>query len=435
LAKEDLASDLIFDRAGALTFTDEGEMIQAAIAFASQPLPKGSRVGLITNTGGPAVIATDILVGAGLTLPPLSDATQARLKETLFPEASVKNPVDVLATGTAEHYRACMDAMMEDDAFDAVLVHFVTPFFVDTDSIAREIAEVNRQRKKPLVCNLMTDRKQWTETVGILKEAEVPFFALPGEAARAMASLVRYHKIQSRPAGEIQTFTEIRAEKARGILENAQAAGRNQLAAEEVYRILDAYGFPTASWRTADDPDAAAKAAEEIGFPVVLKADAASVLHKSDMGGVAVNLADADAVREAAERMQSNIDADDLRFFVQAFVPDGLEVILGAKSEPGLGHLLMFGLGGIFVEVLKDVVFRLTPVTDAEAGRMLEDITGAPLLEGVRGQKGVDRAALASLIQRLSRLVSDLPEIAEMDLNPVKALSDRVVVVDARIAL
>ena len=165
LAKEDIATDLIFKKAGVLTFMDEGELIQAAAAFASQPVPKGNRVGIITNTGGPAVIATDVLVGAGLEIPPLSAKSETFLKEKLYAEASVKNPVDVLATATAEHYRACLDAMMEDGQFDCVFVNFVTPFFVDNESIAREIVAVSNQQKKPIVCNLMTDKSALVRTV------------------------------------------------------------------------------------------------------------------------------------------------------------------------------------------------------------------------------------------------------------------------------
>lgn len=434
LAKEDLATDLIFEKAGVLSFRDEGELIIAAAAFATQPIPKGNRIGIITNTGGPAVIGTDVLVAAGCSLPPLSEKTHALLKEKLYPEATVANPVDVLATGGAAHYRACLDAMMADDNFDAILVNFVTPFFVDTDSIAKEIAAVNQQGLKPMVCNLMTDKRQWTETVRILKEGKVPCFALPGEAARALAALVRYQQIRSRDKGAVKAFAADKA-AARAILDKAKAAGQAVLNAEQVYGILNAYGIPVPAWAMAADAQTAVKAADAIGYPVVVKADAASVVHKSDMGGVAVNLADAAAVRAAVEKMQAAIKAADLRFFIQKFTPGGLEVILGAKAEPGVGHLIMFGLGGIFVEVIKDVVFNLTPVSDAEADRMLEQIKAAALLKGVRGQKGVDRAALSALIQKLSQLVTDLPEIAEMDLNPVGAFENGVAVLDARISL
>jgi acetyltransferase len=435
LAKEDIATDLIFKKAGVLSFRDEGHLIQAAAAFGSQPIPKGNRIGIITNTGGPAVIATDVLVGAGCTLPPLSEKTKAFLKERLYPEASIGNPVDVLATGTAQHYRACMDAMMEDDGFDCVFVNFVTPFFVDNESIAREIVAVSQQRRKPVVCNLMTDKQQWSEVVRILREGGVPCFPLPGEAARAMAALVQYQAIRSREASPVQIFADVKAEKAQKIIAGARAAGRTQLDAAEVYGILDAYKIPVAKWRMAASPAEAAQAAAKVGFPVVLKADAASVVHKSDTGGVALNLASASAVKNAATRMKKAISASDLRFFVQKFLPGGIELIMGAKAEEGLGHAVVFGLGGVYVEVMKDVVFNLTPVSAAEAREMLGAIQAAPLLSGVRGKKGVNRERLVEILQRLSQLLTDLPEIQEMDLNPVMAFADKVFVVDARISL
>jgi acetyltransferase len=435
LAKEDIATDLIFKKAGILSFRDEGELIQAAVAFASQPIPKGNRVGIITNTGGPAVIATDVMVGAGLTLPPLSDKTQTVLTEALFPEASVNNPVDVLATGPAAHYRACLDAMMADDNFDCVYVNFVTPFFVDNESIAREIVEVSNQQKKPIVCNLMTDKRQWTEVVKILQDGGVPCFALPGEAARAMTALVKYNDIRNRKIGEVETFSDVDQAQGAKIMAAAKAAGKSSLSADEVYSILTAYNIPVADWRLAANAEDAVKAADEIGYPVVIKADAESILHKSDMGGVAVDLADGAAVRAAVEKMQKKFSADDLRFFVQKYLPGGLELIMGAKAEEGLGHAVMFGLGGIYVEIMKDVVFNLTPVASGEAREMLSSIKGSALLEGVRGQKGVDQAKLIEIIQRLSQLLTDLPAIQEMDLNPLMAFEDRVMVVDARIAI
>jgi acetyltransferase len=435
LAKEDMATDLIFKKAGIVDFRDEGELINAAAAFASQPIPAGNRVGIVTNTGGPAVIGTDILVDAGLEIPPLSEKTEKVLKEKLYPEAAVHNPIDVLATGTAEHYRACLDAMMDDDHFDCVLVNFVTPFFVDNEKIAEEIVAVSKQQRKPIVCNLMTDRNQWKETVRILQDGGVPCFALPGEAARALTALVRYHRIRTRDAGRIKDGSDVDKSRAEKIISDAKNAGRHMLLADEVYQILDAYRIPVADWRMAGSVDEAAAMAEEIGFPVVVKADAASVIHKSDMGGVAVNLKDAGAVKAAAKKMAGELAADDLRFFVQKFMPGGMEIILGAKAEEGLGHMIMFGLGGIFVEVLKDVVFSLTPVTDSDAKEMLASIKGAPLLAGIRGQKGVDQAAIEALLCRLSQLVGDLPTITEMDLNPVMAFEEGLFAVDARIAI
>jgi len=435
LAKEDLATDLIFKKAGILSFRDEGELIQAAAAFATQPIPKGNRVGIITNTGGPAVIATDVMVGAGLTLPPLSEKTTAFLKENLYPEASVNNPVDVLATGNAAHYRACMDAMLDDDSYDCLYINLVTPFFVDTESIAREIVAVNQQQKKPMVCNLMTDRRQWTETVRILQDGGVPCFSLPGVAARALTAMVHYSQILTKETGTVKTFTDVDKTAAADIMNKVVSSGRKMMAAADVYGILDAYKIPTAGWAIVTSPEEAEKAAAGIGFPVVVKADSESIVHKSDMGGVAVNLADAGAVRAAVADMQGKFSDGDLKFLVQKFTPGGTEVIIGAKAEQGLGHLIMFGMGGIYVEVLKDVVFNLTPLTTAEAKEMLAEIRLAPLLEGVRGKKGVDRESLQEVLLRLSQLLADLPEIRELDLNPTLAFENGTCVVDARISL
>jgi acetyltransferase len=250
-----------------------------------------------------------------------------------------------------------------------------------------------------------------------------------------MAALVRYHTIRVREIGELKTFSDVDRQKGLRILSKAKQAGRRNLLAEEVYEILDAFGIPTADWRVAANADEAVAAAERIGFPVVVKADSAAVVHKSDMGAVVVNLADSDAVRAAVDRMQTKLAVDDLHYFVQKFLPGGLEVILGAKAEEGLGHLIMFGLGGIHVEVLKDVVFNLTPLSTAEAKEMLAAIKSAPLLKGVRGRKGVDRDRLEEIILRLSQLVSDLAAIKEMDLNPVMAFEDGAVVADARISI
>jgi acetate---CoA ligase (ADP-forming) len=246
---------------------------------------------------------------------------------------------------------------------------------------------------------------------------------------------VHYHFLRSREAAAPQVFADVAPDTARRIMAGARAAGRTQLAATEVYGILDAYQIPLAKWRLAGSPAEAAEAAAQIGFPVVVKADAESVLHKSEMGGVAVDLGSASAVKRAAAQMQKAIPAADLRFLVQQYLPGGLEIIMGAKAEEGLGHAVVFGLGGIHVEVLKDVVFNLTPVSAPEAREMLGAVKSAALLSGVRGQKGVNQDRLVEILQRLSQLLGDLPEIAEMDLNPVMAFDEKAFVVDARISL
>jgi acetyl coenzyme A synthetase (ADP forming)-like protein len=438
LAGVDIATELIFEKVGVLPFHDEGEMVRAAMAFSSQPIPKGNRVGIITNTGGPAVIATDVLVDFKLEVPKLSEASIARLRETQFPQAALENPIDVVATAGGPQFRAALDVMLDDEQIDCIYINFVTAPFTDTDAVAREIVEVNRQRRKPLVCNFMTNLKleRYQKTMAILKEGEVPYYANPGDAARALGSLVQYGRIQQRDIGQPQIFAGVDAHQARAIIEQARQAGREVLSAYEVYRIFEAYGIPIAPWQVVKDAGQAVAAAAAIGYPVVVKVDCAAIDHKSDMGGVAINLKDAAAVRDAVVEMQERLGHfGELGFLVQKFLPGGRELIIGASAERELGHLVMFGLGGIYVEVLKDVIFKIAPVTKVEAEEMLAGIKTAALLDGVRGEAGINKPAVRELIQRVSQLLGDLPMIQEMDLNPIMAFADQAFAVDGRIRI
>ena len=435
LAKEDLATDLIFEKTGILSFKDEVELCQAAVAFSSQPIPTGNRVGMITNTGGPAVIATDVLVNAGLKIPPLSEKAEMILREKLFPEATVGNPIDVLATAGGEQFRAALDVVMEEDQINSVYLNFVTPFFVDAESIAREIVEVNNQKRKPIICNLMTDKRQWAGTVEILKAGGVPNFSFPSTAAKVLTALTNYNEIRTREIGEARTFKDANREKAEVILQKALETGREFISTAEVYEILNAYRIPVADWRIAADAAEAVSAATEINFPVVVKADSESIIHKSDVGGVAVDLRDSDSVRSVVEEMEKRLTAEELKFLIQKYLPGGKELIIGAKAEKGLGHIVMFGMGGIYVEIMKDVSYKLTPVTTVEAQEMISSLQAAPLLKGVRGEKGIYEDGIIEIIQRLSQMVSECPVIEELDLNPVIAYEDQVFVVDARISV
>ncbi len=438
LAGVDIATELIFEKIGVLPFNDEGEMVRAAMAFSSQPIPTGNRVGIITNTGGPAVIATDVLVDFDLEVPKLSETSIAKLQETQFPQAALENPIDVVATAGGPQFRAALDVLLDDDQIDCIYINFVTAPFTDTDDVAREIVAISRQRRKPLVCNFMTNLKleRYQKTTAILKEGEVPYYANPGDAARALGALVQYGRIQQRDIGQPQTFSGVNADQARAIIEQARQAGREVLSAFEVYRIFEAYGIPVAPWQVVSNAEQAVAAATEIGFPVVVKVDCADIDHKSDMGGVAINLKDAEAVRTTVAEMQSRLGHyGELGFLIQKFLPGGRELIIGASAERELGHLVMFGLGGIYVEVLKDVIFKVAPVTRVEAEEMLAGIKTTALLDGVRGEEGINKQAVIELIQRVSQLLGDLPMIEEMDLNPIMAFADKAFAVDGRIRI
>jgi acetyltransferase len=281
----------------------------------------------------------------------------------------------------------------------------------------------------------MTDKIGCAETVKIMKDGAVPCYDFPSTAARVLVSLTRYGEIRRRKIGEVKQFHDIDRGKAKAIVTNARKAGRAMLSADDVNGILTAYGIPVVEWRIARDADEAARAAQEMGFPVVVKADLESIVHKSETGGVAINLMDAEAVRQVVENMSNAYKEPDLKFLVQKYLPGGKEVIVGAKADDEVGHLIMCGLGGIYVEVFKDVAFKLSPVTDVEAEEMLSSLKAAPSLKGVRGEKGIDQKRLIEIIQRVSQLVTDIPEIREMDLNPLVAFEDSIFAVDARVSL
>jgi acetyltransferase len=438
LAGVDIATELIFEKTGILSFSDEGEMARAAMAFATQPIPAGNRVGIITNTGGPAVIATDVLVSFGLDVPKLSKPSIERLKLTQFPEAALENPIDVVATAGGPQFRGALDVMLDDDGIDSVFINFVTAPFTDTHEVARQIVEVNKLGKKPIVCNFMTDLSQerFQITHRILKDGGIPCYANPSDAAKALGALSSYGRLRQRDIGQPESFPGVDAARAQAVVEAARKEGRSVLSATEVYSIFEAYGIPVAGWAVTANAAEAAAAADRIGYPVVVKVDCAEIDHKSDRGGVAVNLKDAAAVRATVEDMQNRLGSfGKLNFFVQKFLPGGRELIIGATAERELGHLVMFGLGGIYVEVLKDVVFKIAPVTKVEAREMLATIKTSALLDGVRGESGIDKEGVMNLIQRVSLLLTDLPMIQEMDMNPIMAFADSVYAVDGRIRI
>ena len=429
-----ISMDLIYKKAGILTFRSQEDLCHAAVALSSQPVPKGNRVGIITNTGGPSVIAIDELVSCGLEIPPLSEKAAEKLRGTMLESASVRNPLDVVATAGPAHFKSALEVMMQEPQFDSIYINFVTPPFVDCENVAREIAAAAKAGTKPIVCNYMTDKEKWGGTSKILKDGEIPCFDFAETAARALHSLVRYNGIRSAEAGCVRNFTDVNKDTVRSILGNASSQNREVLSATEVYGILEAYHVPVASWKVAGNLQEAHAAAEGIGFPVVIKADSEQIIHKSDVGGVALNIQNAGEAKMVMETMMRNLGAG-IRFFVQKFLPKGRELIIGAKAVEGVGHIIGFGLGGIFVEVLKDIVFSISPVSDTEASSMIHSVKATPLIHGFRGEKGINIEKTSEIIQRISMLVNDFPVIRELDLNPLFAIGDEIHVVDARMIL
>ncbi len=435
LMKQDTAIELIFEKTGIVAFRNIEELCQSAIGFASQPVPAGNRVGMIANTGGPAIIATDELIEGGMVMPPLSERTEALLREKLYPEASVNNPIDVLATAGPQHFAAAINALLDDDGIDAIFLNFVTPFFVDTLGVAREIADANRRSHKPIVATVMTEKKGWAETLAVIRDSGVPTYDMPETGAKVLASMARYAALLKRPAERPASFSDVDASRARLIITAARQASRARLAADKGFELLTCYGIPVAQYTSANNAEECLAAAAEIGYPVVLKVDAETVVHKTESGGVVLGIGDRDALREQAEQLAARFADASPRLLVQEQVPEGREVIVGAKAVEGLGHVVMFGLGGIYVEVLKDVSFKITPVTEREAQEMIESLQTYPLLTGVRGQAGVDLEALIEVIQRVSQMLVDNAEIRELDINPLFAFQNGAKAADVRVMI
>ncbi len=425
LIQQDSLTDAIFERAGVLRFQTAEEMIAAGYALSTQPVPAGPKVGIIANAGGPGIIAIDECILNGLELAPLAEATRQKLRAGLIPEAYVRNPVDVGATATPEHFALALDLLNRDPDVDAILITMVTPPFVDCEGLARSISGAAGKLSKPIIVSILTNEK-WAGTVAIIRDAGIPVYNFPETASRALAAMVRYGRMRRRLAEPPARAAGDRA-RAAGIL---SGAGDGFLPAAAAFEVLDAYGVPAARTRSILAPGADLP---EIPFPAVLKVDSPDVVHKSDAGGVALGLKDGADLRKALADMSARFPG--AGFVVQQQCPAGTEVIIGIKQEPGVGPVLMFGLGGVYVELLKDVSFRLAPLSAADAARMVREIRSFPLLAGGRGQEAADVEALERLLVTISQMAMDLPEIGEMDLNPVIVYpkGKGVQVVDVRI--
>ncbi len=413
----------LFKKAGVVGFSDAAQMIKTAIALSSQNPPRGRRIGIITNTGGPGIQAVDESVERGLTLATWSEAGRRRLKDSLYAEASLGNPVDVVATAGPDHYFAAVDTLLREDGVDMVMVNFITAPFVDLDGIARRIKEAAGASEKPIAAVVMTIEK-WAGLIGALRESGIPVYDFPEDAARTLAAMARYTEARERmaraSAPDAAPSMAPAVDRACADAIMSRHAGKNAcLPQADAFALLRSYGIPVPRYARVDAVDDLEIAVERVGFPCVLKVDSPEVIHKADEGGVALGLRDMGGLAAAFGAMQQRFGGRTASYLLQEQKPPGREIIVGEAACPGLGPLVMFGLGGIFVEVMKDVTFSLAPLTRPEARAMIEETRACSILEGVRGEPGVDLAAVEDLLCRVSRLVADFPAIVELDLNPV----------------
>src|SRR5436309_2293706 len=414
------------------------ELFDLAMAFSLQPLPRGDRVAIVSDAGGPAIMCVDELIAQGLRLAELSPATQAFMHSWAPAEASLRNPVDLTPQGTLEDYRRALEAVLADSGVDAAIAIYVPPVRVDEVDVARAVWQAAEAHAKPVLCNFLGRSEDSPGFVELVSHG-VPSYLFPESAARSLAAMYRHGQYRKRDEGTERTFTVDR-DGAAAILARAAQEGRSRLLHDEANAVLAAYGIQTAKARLVRRLEDVSRAAKGVGFPVVLKAAGPEIVHKTELQAVALGLQDEKELLDAASRMERRLRQRKVvldGFLVQEFVEGGKEVILGMTRDRVYGPLLVFGLGGIYVEYLKDVSFGLPPLTDRDAIRMIESIRTYPLLRGVRGEPARDVPALQEAILRLAALVSDHDSIQEMDLNPVIALEQGrgYRVVDARIVL
>lgn len=436
LAQVDIATDALFAQCGVQRADTVEALFDAAIAFSKAPLPRGPNVAILTNAGGPGIIIADACEGFGLKVTPLGEETQHRLREGLPAEASVSNPVDMIASATPEQVERALGIILADPGIDAVIASYV-PLGLEAQHVAAAIRRGAEGSGKPVLAVLMSKRGL-PQGMAELQASPIPAYRFPESAARALGSMWKYSQWLERPVAEVRRF---RVDEAgvREIVSRALREERERLSVPEAFRVLECYGVPVAPFRIAHEEDDVLAAARELGFPVVLKAVSQDIVHKTEAGAVKLDLRDEESLRTAWSEMATALGneseaAREAGVLVQRMWTGGRETIVGMTMQPQFGPIVMFGLGGVYVEVQKDVTFRVQPVSTVDAEEMIRSLRGFRILEGVRGQKGVDLAALAEVIERVSQLVGDFPEIQEMDINPFLAFpeGESSMAVDAR---
>jgi acetyl coenzyme A synthetase (ADP forming)-like protein len=445
LAASDVAVDALFRQTGVIRAETVDEMFDLAAALGSQPLPRGRRVAIVTNAGGPGILCADACEAGGLSVSELSEATRSSLAAFLPPAASLANPVDMIASASPDHFRRAVETVLSASEVDSLIVIFIPVGVVKTEEAARAVGEgVAAARAaghgmKPVLACMMAE--EGAPNPLPLDSETIPVYAFPEAAARALGKIAVYANWRAAPLGVIPDFKDIDSEKAREICVNAiQARGPSWLSADETRAVLAAIGLPLPAGGTAKSADEAAKLARAVGFPVALKLASHSIVHKTEIGAVRLNLSDEESVRRAFEEIRSRLARDGKLdamdgVLVQPMILSGVEVMVGVTADPLFGPLIAFGLGGIHVEILGDVRFRVTPLSDRDAAEMVREIRGFRLLEGYRGHPPADVEAIQDALLRVSRLVEEVPEIGELDLNPIFALppGQGCVIADARI--
>ena len=439
LAASDAAVDALLAQAGVIRARSVEELFDMAMAFGEQPLPRSRRTAVITNSGGPGILTADALEAHGMEIPELDPATVQRLVPLLPGEASLRNPLDMIAAATPTSYHTALAAVLDDPGIDAAVAIFVPPLGVRQEDVAEAIVAAAKQHPTKPVLAVLMGREGLPEGRAELNAAGIPAYIFPESAARALTALNHHREWLDRPVAA-WTSLPVDRERARTIIEGARAGSRTKLDEMEALELFQAYGISTAPARIATSAEECARIAGELGFPVVLKVVSPDIVHKSDVGGIVTGVEDAAGATDGYTQLLESVGrtaphATIAGVLVQRMVRGGRETIVGMTRDRLFGPLVMFGLGGIYVEALRDVTFRIAPFGALEARDMIAGIRGAIMLGALRGQKAVDLDALGSVLCRISQLAIDFPAIAELDANPLLAFPDGAIAVDARVLL
>jgi len=444
LAGSESAYKAAFKQAGVTRAASMEQVFDYALGFAYQPLLQGCRIGIVTNAGGPGILATDALEHAGLQIARLSQETSVALKDYLPGAASAANPVDVLGDALADRFEQAIERVLDDPKVDGLIVIVTPQAMTEIEKTAHALGRIATQKakglSKPVLACFMGEARI-DAGVRVLREYGVPNYPYPERAATALAAMDAYRRERRRPIFEPEPCVVCKP-PVRALFDRVCEEGRVSIGDTEAREVLEAYGFPVPQSRLAETPEEAVDIAEEIGYPVVLKVASPDILHKTDVGGVKLNLSSRGDVRDAFDLIvyRTSRYMPDARVWgclVQEMVIGGREVLVGMNRDPQFGPLVAFGLGGIYVEALKDVAFRIAPFSRQEAEEMIHEIRSYPLLEGVRGEPPADHEAMIDALMRISQLVTDFPEIVELDINPLTVFEEHrgAMAIDMRLVL
>ena len=441
LAGSDEVYDAIMSQAGVIRVNSVEDLFNYAPVFLDSRRPHGAHTAIVTNAGGPGIMATDACIRYGMELAKFGEYTLKSLKFQMPPSANIKNPVDVIGDAKHDRYRSALDAVSADAGVDQIVVIVTPQTMTDVVEIAEVVGETKEFCDKPIVACFM-GAVDVSPGVDLLRKHGVPCYTFPEDAMQALSVRERFARWTRSPVLGYKQF-EVDQTGVNALFAEELAAGRNQLVEIKALGVFEKYGFPIVPHALARSADEAVEAAKRVGYPIVLKISGPKILHKTDVGGVKLNLTDDDSVRAGYEEMITTVkekmgaDVEIWGVVVQKMLPRGKEIILGMTRDARFGPLLMFGLGGIYTEALRDVSFRLAPIRENVAAEMVKDIRSYRLLEGVRGERPSDMGALADCMLRLSQLVTDHPQIKELDINPlfVYPRGEGAMVAEARVLL